>query len=151
MNASGSPHEEITLGLVRAVREIRWADIPAPAREVARHCLLDCLGTAIAGSREPLTEILVREIAASEGSSQAGLIGRRERASRLTAALVSAAAAHALDFDDDTGANGKRPRNRSERGHPRGLRARSDAKLARPRNGLGGRLKWYSPFPRTAQ
>ncbi len=106
MNASGSPHEEInpdqeiTLGLVRAVRGMRWGDMPAEAREVARHCLLDCLGTALAGSREPLTEILVREIAASEGSSQAGLIGRRERASRLSAALVNGAAAHALDFDD---------------------------------------------------
>ncbi len=100
MNASESPHEEITLGLVRAVRGMRWGDMPGEAREAARHCLLDCLGTAIAGSREPLTEILVREIAAGEGSSQAGLIGRRERASRLTAALVNGAAAHALDFDD---------------------------------------------------
>src|SRR6202521_927638 len=98
--ASERPHEAITLGLVRAVKGMRGAAMPEERREVARHCLLDCLGTAIAGSREPLTEILVREIAAGEGSSQAGLIGRRERCSRMSAALVNGAAAHALDFDD---------------------------------------------------
>ncbi len=100
MNASASPPEAITVALIHAVRGIRWADMPEEAREVARHCLLDCLGTAIAGSREPLTEILVREIAAGEGSSQAGLIGHSERCSRLSAALINGAAAHALDFDD---------------------------------------------------
>jgi 2-methylcitrate dehydratase PrpD len=90
----------VTAGLVRAVRDIRWDDTPADAREVAHHCLLDFLGVAIAGSHEPLTDILVSEIANSEGSLEAGLVGRSERASRLTAALVNGAAAHALDFDD---------------------------------------------------
>jgi 2-methylcitrate dehydratase PrpD len=101
MNTSvQSEKSGVTAGLVRAVRDIRWDDTPADAREVAHHCLLDFLGVAIAGSHEPLTDILVSEIANSEGSSEAGLIGRTERASRLTAALVNGAAAHALDFDD---------------------------------------------------
>jgi 2-methylcitrate dehydratase PrpD len=89
-----------TLALVRAVRGIRWDETPDDAREVARHCLLDFLGVAIAGSREPLTGILVREIVNGEGSSQAGVLGRSERASRLSAAFVNGAAGHALDFDD---------------------------------------------------
>ena len=89
-----------TLALVQSVRAIRWDDTPEEVREVARHCLLDFMGVAVAGSREPLTEILVGEIVNGEGSSQATLIARRERASRLTAALVNGAAAHALDFDD---------------------------------------------------
>jgi 2-methylcitrate dehydratase PrpD len=89
-----------TRALVDSVRGIRWSEMPDDAREVARHCLLDFLGTAIAGSREPLTEILIREIVKSEVSTEAALIGRSERASRLTAALVNGAAAHALDFDD---------------------------------------------------
>ncbi len=49
----------VTLALVRAVRGIRYDEIPGDALEVARHCLLDLLGCALAGSREPLTEILV--------------------------------------------------------------------------------------------
>ncbi|MFZ0247551.1 MmgE/PrpD family protein [Candidatus Binatus sp.] len=98
-----------TLGLVRAVRAMRWEQAPEDAREVARHCILDFLGVAVAGSREPLTEILVNEIVKPEGSSQAGLIGRMQRASRLSAALVNGAAAHALDFDDTHTAMGGHP------------------------------------------
>ncbi len=79
------------------------------AREVARHCLLDFFGVAIAGSRETLTEILVNEIVAGERSSEASLIGRNERASRLTAALVNGCAGHALDFDDTHMAMGGHP------------------------------------------
>jgi len=98
-----------TLDLVRAVRAMRWDQAPEDAREVARHCILDFLGVAVAGSREPLTEILINEIVKPEGSSEAGLIGSKQRASRLSAALVNGAAAHALDFDDTHTAMGGHP------------------------------------------
>ena len=99
----------VTCALVRAVRDTRWEEIPAPAREAARQCLLDFLGCAIAGSREPLAQILLTEIAAREGSSEATLVGRQERCSRSTAALVNGAAGHALDFDDTHMAMGGHP------------------------------------------
>src|SRR5947208_1682540 len=89
-----------TVALVRAVRGIHYEGIPADALEVARHCLLDFLGCALAGSREPLTGILVESVARSEDTGPAALIGRRERTTRLAAALVNGTAAHALDFDD---------------------------------------------------
>jgi 2-methylcitrate dehydratase PrpD len=90
----------VTRALVRAVRDIRWEESPADAREAARQCLLDFLGCALAGSSQPLAQILLTEIAAREGSSEATLVGRQERCSRSTAALVNGAAGHALDFDD---------------------------------------------------
>jgi len=90
----------VTRALVRRARGIRYEELPDEAREAGRHCLLDFLGCALAGAGEPLTEILVREVARGEGSSQAGLIGRSERATLQTAALVNGAAGHALDFDD---------------------------------------------------
>ncbi len=99
----------LTRALVRSVRGIRWEETPKDAREVARHCLLDFFGVAIAGSRETLTEILVNEIVAGERSSEATLIGRNQRGSRLTAALVNGAAGHALDFDDTHMAMGGHP------------------------------------------
>lgn len=89
-----------TRALVNRVRAIRYEEIPDEAREVARHCLLDFLGCALAGADDPLTDILVAQVAAGEGGSQAGLIGRPERATLQTAALVNGAAGHALDFDD---------------------------------------------------
>jgi 2-methylcitrate dehydratase PrpD len=100
---------EATREIVRAVREIRWEHTPDDAREVARHCLLDFFGVAIAGSREPLTEILLAEIVRSEKSDEASVIGHNDRATRLTAALVNGAAGHALDFDDTHMAMGGHP------------------------------------------
>lgn len=97
---STSEAGDVTRSLVRRAREIRYEEIPEDARQAARQCLLDFVGCALAGSREPLTEILVREVALGEAASQAGLIGRRERATLLTAALINGAAGHALDFDD---------------------------------------------------
>ncbi len=91
---------EITRALARSVGRLELADLSDEAREVARHCLLDTLGCAVAGASEELTEILVAEVAATEGSQVARLVGRTERASPRTAALVSGAAAHALDYDD---------------------------------------------------
>jgi 2-methylcitrate dehydratase PrpD len=110
MNTSeASENFSLSRALVRTVRGIRWDETPDDAREVARHCLLDFFGVAIAGSREPLTDILVNEIVRSERSTEASLIGRTDRASRLTAALVNGAAGHALDFDDTHMAMGGHP------------------------------------------
>jgi 2-methylcitrate dehydratase PrpD len=98
-----------TRALARRVRAIRYEEISDEAREVARHCLLDFLGCALAGAREPLTDILVDRLVAAEGGSQAGLIGRPERATLQTAALTNGAAGHALDFDDTHTAMGGHP------------------------------------------
>lgn len=97
---AGAEREKMTLALVEAVRGIRYEETPQEARETAGHCLLDFLGVTLAGSQEPLTDILVGEVVRGEAASEAGIIGRRERATRLTAALVNGAAGHALDFDD---------------------------------------------------
>jgi 2-methylcitrate dehydratase PrpD len=100
MTMAGEDLEGLTRTLVETVRGIRFDEIPEAALQTARHCLLDFLGVALAGSHEPLTEILVAEVVGGEAASEAGIIGRPERATRLTAALVNGAAGHALDFDD---------------------------------------------------
>lgn len=89
-----------TRALVASVRGLRLDDIPEPAREVARHCVLDLLGVAVAGAREPLVEILVDATLGADAGGDAGLVGRSERTPALAAALVNGAAGHALDFDD---------------------------------------------------
>ena len=104
-----TPVPEVTRALVDHARGIAFERIPADALEATRHCLLDFLGCALAGSREPLAEILVREVANPEGSQQASLIGRAERATAQTAALVNGAAGHALDYDDTQAAMGGHP------------------------------------------
>lgn len=55
---------------MRVVWSIRWEEIPDDAREVTRHCLFDFLGVALAGSGDPLAEILVSQVVNGEGSSR---------------------------------------------------------------------------------
>jgi 2-methylcitrate dehydratase PrpD len=88
-----------TEALVDTLAEIAAQPIPPVARTVARHCLLDWFGCAIAGSREPLSQIMLREVAPLD-AGEATLVGRCERTGMLTAALINGAMSHALDFDD---------------------------------------------------
>ena len=97
---SESDAKYITQALIDAVRGLNYDSISGDALEVARHCLLDYLGVALAGSSEPLVQMLVKVVALGDGPDGAGLIGRPERMSELNAALVNGAAAHALDYDD---------------------------------------------------
>ncbi len=73
--------------------------ISPEARAVARHCLLDWFGCALAGASEPLSQIMLHQIAPLD-RGDATLVGRCERAGVLSAALINGAMSHALDFDD---------------------------------------------------
>src|SRR5579884_794415 len=90
-----------TAALADAVRGLAFEELPPDAVAVAKHCLLDWLGVTLAGSREPLVEILAAELLDRSGAGgEATVVGRGERASAAIAALVNGAAGHALDFDD---------------------------------------------------
>lgn len=88
----------------RRFRHLAYSDIPADVRTVAGQCVLDWLGCAIAGSREPLCELLRAEFAHRAGA--ATVIGSALRVDAATAALLNGAAGHALDYDDTSAAVG---------------------------------------------
>lgn len=78
----------------------RWEEFPEPVREVARHCLLDWFGVALAGHRTPLVDVLL-SLARIDGATPAAtVIGHAQKVGLLQAALINGAASHALDFDD---------------------------------------------------
>ena len=91
---------ELTRALAESAARIEWKELPDPVRELGRQCLLDYLGCAVAGVRDPLVEILVDEMAEAGGSPQASVVAHNLRLPVLAAALVNGAAGHALDFDD---------------------------------------------------
>jgi len=62
-------------------------------------CILDWLGTAYAGSSEPAVALLLDEILTSP-EAPCGLIGRPERTSPHSAALVNGTAGDAVDYSD---------------------------------------------------
>jgi 2-methylcitrate dehydratase PrpD len=91
---------DLTRVLAWKASALGYNELPAPVRELARQCILDYLGVALAGAGDPLVRILLDEIAEAGGSPQAGIIGHSARLPALSAALINGAAAHALDYDD---------------------------------------------------
>jgi len=91
---------DLTRVLAGKASALDYNGLPAPAREIARWCVLDYLGVALAGAQDPLVQILLDEMAEASGSPQASVIGHSARLPALSAALVNGAAAHALDYDD---------------------------------------------------
>jgi len=82
-------------------------DLPDDVVLVAQHCIIDWFGCALAGSREPLSQILRDEFAAAEGACT--LVGSPLRAPALRAAMINGAAGHAIDFDDTSVVMGGHP------------------------------------------
>lgn len=74
--------------------------LPASVVMLAKQSLLDWLGVTLAGSREPLVEILLEQSRAEGGHPQATMIGQPQRMNMLQAALLNGTASHALDYDD---------------------------------------------------
>src|SRR5439155_5858323 len=91
---------DLTRALASKAAALDYDDLSEPARELARQCVLDYLGVAVAGADDELVRILLDEMAEAAGTPQAGVIGHADRLPALSAALVNGTAAHALDYDD---------------------------------------------------
>src|SRR5436305_306952 len=103
MDTLTSPSTAIT-DLTRALAErasaVTYDSLPEPVRGLARQCVLDYNGVALAGADDPLAAILLDELTEAGGAPQAGVIGHKVRVPALSAALVNGAIGHALDYDD---------------------------------------------------
>jgi 2-methylcitrate dehydratase PrpD len=90
----------LTAALANKAAALAFDDLSAAARELARQCVLDYLGVALAGAGDQLVRLLLDEMAEAGGAPQASVIGHAARLPALSAALVNGSAAHALDYDD---------------------------------------------------
>ena len=90
---------DVTAKLAGFVTDLNYEAIPRKAVEAAKIAVRDCLGVALAGSREEDARIAA-EIARQEGARQeTSVIGQGFKTSALNGALANGTAAHALDFD----------------------------------------------------
>ena len=94
------PETKVMDALIDFVLELDAASLPPAVAEAAGRSLMDWLGTAIRGAKEPLAGALGAVIGAAGGEPQATIVGRGVRTSALLAALANGAQSHALDFDD---------------------------------------------------
>src|SRR6516165_5683591 len=89
----------LTAKLAHHIVGYRGADLDRAALTVAKQCVLDWYGVALAGTREPVARILREEIAASS-QGPSSIVGFDLRCAPADAALVNGATSHALDYDD---------------------------------------------------
>jgi 2-methylcitrate dehydratase PrpD len=91
-----------TKNVVDYIVSSRFEAIPGQALTVARGAILDCVGVALAGARQPAGSIPAEWARRSAGTGSATVWGQDFKTSAHDAALVNGTAAHALDYDDVT-------------------------------------------------
>ena len=91
---------QVTERLARYAVETSYRSFPKPVVHQAKRCFLDLLGVALGGSRQPLSNILVKVAKDIGGKPQATILGHGLKTSVMNAALINGAMAHALDYDD---------------------------------------------------
>lgn len=96
MNASTV---QVTAELSRFLSHLRFDDLPQAAMQAARRSMLDWLGCAILGSRQPGTLPLRTVLSTGNNTSNAQVVGHALRLGTIDAALVNGQAGHVLDFD----------------------------------------------------
>ena len=96
------PGDQIRLAerIAAFVAALRWEALPDEVRAMALDAFRDWLGNAAAGAATPFGRAAYGVAKAIGSTGNALLIGSREGADPLTAALVNGGAAHALEFDD---------------------------------------------------
>ena len=99
-HTQGSAGVGLTRALADYASDLRFDELPADVRIVAKHCVLDWIGVTLAGSREDAGRIVREEALEEGGAPQATILGDGARTSVAHAALVNGTASHALDYDD---------------------------------------------------
>jgi 2-methylcitrate dehydratase PrpD len=86
--------------IARFVVNTSYEDIPRDAVDKAKRTALDCLGAALAGVTEPVSQAIAGYVTKLGGAPQASLLGADVKVSVADAALANGSIAHALDYDD---------------------------------------------------
>ncbi len=79
-------------------KNLAYTGLPDNVKQVAQQCVEDWYGCALAGSNEPLAQILRDHFGHRSGGCS--VIGSDLKLDAATAALLNGASGHALDFDD---------------------------------------------------
>ncbi len=90
----------ITEKIAKFVAETRDDQFPEEALKIAKRCMIDTLGVALAGSRQPEGPMMIEACKEEEGRPVSGVIAGGFRSSACLAALTNGTLAHALDYDD---------------------------------------------------
>ena len=119
---------DVTKRIAEYVATTSLEDFPPEAVQAAKAAIIDCLGCTLAGSVEPLADVLCAYVQANGGIPSASVVGRAFKTSAADAALLNGAMGHALDYDDIT---------RAMKGHPSVVLVPAALALAEEENATG--------------
>ena len=77
-----------------------YSNIPREVVEKAKRSALDCVGAALAGISEPVSQTITNHVTKLGGPPQASVFGAGVKVAVADAALANGSIAHALDYDD---------------------------------------------------
>src|SRR5262245_34059932 len=90
---------DITTKIAQFVVSEKFDNLPPKAIATAKVAVRDCLGVALAGSREEDAKICAGVARQEQAKEETSVIGQGFKTSALNAALANGTAAHAMDFD----------------------------------------------------
>jgi 2-methylcitrate dehydratase PrpD len=96
---------DVTRRLASYVATAEPGAIPQDVRHEALRAILNIVGCALGGAREPAVEIALRALGPYFGAPRSQPLGRRERMDALHASLLNGLSSHVHDFDDTTPKN----------------------------------------------
>jgi 2-methylcitrate dehydratase PrpD len=93
--------DHATKKLTEFIENLEYSDFNPDVIAAAKASLLDFIGVAIAGAREPrLNNMLMDTLVRFDGSDDSIILFENKRASAVHAALINAISGHRLDLDD---------------------------------------------------
>lgn len=78
----------------------KYDNLPFETIKSAKRYILDCIGTALAGSKEPVAIILKDYLNAIKSNEQCTIVGLGMKSSVVESAMANGILSHALDYDD---------------------------------------------------
>ena len=83
--------------------------LPRDVRDEARRAILNYVGCALGGCREPAMDVAIQALGPFFGAPTASVLGREERMDPLHASLMNGISSHVHDYDDTTPGNYSHP------------------------------------------
>ena len=92
-----------TQRMAQFIHQAKFEDLPTPAVNLAKLCLLDAVGCALYGTTRPLGRIMTSLVEELGGRPVARILGTNIMTNSVNAAMANGTLGHSEDFDDFTG------------------------------------------------
>lgn len=100
MPSSKAVRPPSTAELAHYIATLTFAELPGDVIELAKLCVLDTVGVAIAARAREWADIARAHALAGGGPRDSGIWGTRDRVAAAAAAFANATAAHGIEMDD---------------------------------------------------